>query len=245
MKSLRIAGLCLVAMFVMSMVAAGTASAEPTVFESCQEGAAGTKYEENLCEKASGTGKFAIAEIKGTESAIGIGSLRLADTKVPIVGTVEVSCTGETKGTVGPGKFARVEKIENINCTPGTNCEKIEKNPEPRNLPWQNEIAEGGARAKITATNGKGAGWAVTCKVLGITKTDECTTEEGSVSKTRVRSPGFFTGAKRWLLLFDFETSSANAKCTIGGANSGRVRGTVAVLRFSIVGGKFEDLNLL
>jgi hypothetical protein len=223
----RIAGLCLVAMFAVSMVAAATASAAP-VWEQCSEGASGTKYETDQCLKTSSTGKWAWEEVKGTEKALGLGTLTLRDTNVPIAGTVEVGCTGESKGSVGPGKFARIEKIENIKCAAGKNCEKIIKIAEPINLPWQTELIEegGNIRNKITAVNGKGAGWAMTCRVLGIEGADECTSEEGT---TLIEDE---SGSVESI----FDSKTAKAKCSVGGAKSGEVLGTVGVAMANGVG---------
>jgi hypothetical protein len=127
-----------VAIVACSGVAATSALAAP-VWEQCIEGATGTKYE-SQCKTASAAGAWAWAEVKGTEAVKGSSSLTLKDTKVPIVGTVEIKCTGDllgvvSEGTIGPGKYARLEKIENIQCSPGKNCEKIEGLAEPRNLP--------------------------------------------------------------------------------------------------------------
>ncbi len=209
-----------VAIAVFFGVAASSALATP-VWEQCIEGGAGTKYETNQCVKASGTGKWAWSEVTGTEAVKGRSSLTLKDTKVPIVGTVEVKCTGAilgavSQGTIGPGKFARLTKAEEIQCSPGKNCEKLEEVAKPLNLPWQTELAEesGKVRGKITATNGKGPGWAVKCKVLGISKTDECTTENSSGAIENAVSNG------ELLVRGIFDAKSANGNCTIGGSGA-------------------------
>ena len=214
-------------MFAMSMAMVATASAAPHWLH-CEKGAAGTKYEDNNCSKANPGGEWAWKEVTGTEEVVSHGSLTLADIKVPVEGTVLVDCTGTDKGTVGPGKFDRITAIENIVCVAGTHCEKLEKAAEPLNLPWQTELVEenGTLRDKIKAENGKGAGWAVTCKVLGVTKTDECLTEEGS---TLVENK--LTSGKEQLVLNDFEEKSPKAKCSVGGAEAGEVKGTIALLQ--------------
>jgi len=229
MKSIRIAGLCLVAMFAVSMVAAGTASAAP-VWEHCEKGASGTKYETGQCRKVGTTNEFGWQEVKGTEAVRSHGSLLLTDTKVPIAGEVSVSCSGANVGFVGPGKFDRITEITEIRCVPDKNCEKIEKEVEPRNLPWQTEVVEEGGETRdlIRATDGEGAGWAVTCKVLGITDTDVCTTEEGSTSLANVLTPGV---AGELLVLAKFEAKSAKATCSLKKEKSGEVKGSIANLQ--------------
>ncbi len=104
MKLLRTAGLCLVAMFAMSMVAAGTASAAEPVWEHCvteKASEAKSKYTEHQCETASGTGGWNWREVKGTEAVVSHGSLVLKDTGT-LIGTVAVSCSGEKQGVCWP-----------------------------------------------------------------------------------------------------------------------------------------------
>ena len=55
MKSIRIAGLCLVSMFAMSMAVSSTASAAP-VWEGCLEGSTTTKYKDSSCTVAEAGG---------------------------------------------------------------------------------------------------------------------------------------------------------------------------------------------
>ncbi len=228
MKSIRIAGLCLVAMFVMSMVAAGTASAAAG-WLTCKESATTTKYETAGCVKASATGKFGFEEVKGTEAARALGSLRLIDTKVPIVGKVAVLCTGEGKGSVGSGAFSRTEKIEEIECSPGENCEKVEKKAEPRNLPWQGELAEEGGvkRNRIKAEGGEGPGWAVSCRVLGITKEDVCVVPNAEKPFTNVANEVINNVQA---VSLSFVAAAPKANCSVGGAKSGEVLGSVGLL---------------
>jgi hypothetical protein len=225
MKVIRIAGSCLVTMIAMNIGMVGTASAALT-WKTCGEGASGTKYETNQCEKISGTGKFGWEEIKGTEGAVAPATLMLADTKVPVVGTVEVTCSGEGLGSAGPGKFSRIDKIENITCSPGKNCESVKETAKPLHLPWQGELEEVGTekRNNLTGTGG-GPGWAVTCKVLGFEKTDECTIEKGAFT---VGFPVKTVTNNHFLLLalLDFTAQSPNANCTVGGAETGRIRGS-------------------
>jgi hypothetical protein len=233
MKLLRMAGLCLVAMCVMGMVAAGTASAAPS-WATCKEGAAGTKFSGEQCTTAESTGKWGWEELKGTEAAIGLGTLILRDTKVPIEGTVEVSCTGEAFGSVGPGALSRTEEIKNIKCKAGKNCEEITKEVEPVNLPWRGELTEESSteRNKLTSTagNGKGPGWSVTCRVLGITKTDECTVNTGYTTPSNLFDPYHGTTTNSWLILLDFLSTAPKANCEVGGTGSGEVIGSIGIL---------------
>jgi hypothetical protein len=245
MKLLRTAGLCLVAMLVMSMVAAGTASAAVPTWETCgTKGAAeaNSKYAGEECTEASSTGKYAWEEVKGTEAAIGLGTLILRDTKVPIEGTVEVSCTGEAIGSVGPGAFSRTEKIENISCTAGKDCEElVKKTVEPRNLPWQGELKETEKAARNYISNGKtgkeAPGWAVTCRVLGIEKTDVCTISTGYTAVSNLFDPYHGTTQNVWLALLDFIESAPKANCEVGGEKSGEVIGSIGILMSANRGG--------
>ena len=122
MKFMKIAGLCLVAMLATSLATAASASATP-VWEACLKGASGTKYVNDKCEEASGAGEWAWAEIKGTEKSVSLGSVSLVQEEIPVVGTVEVHCLAEGSGTIGPGRFARTEKLT-YTCSAGKNCRK-------------------------------------------------------------------------------------------------------------------------
>jgi hypothetical protein len=254
MKYLKLAGLCLVAMLMMGMVLAGTASAVGT-YKTCQSGGTGTKYSEENCETASGSGTFSVAELTSTEKGVLNGTVGLADTKVPIAGTVEVSCTAkESRGVVGPGKHGKVTTIKGVECTNVKGCENT-PTAEARNLPWRTELAEVENESKgkeagttLEAESGE-AGWAVKCKVLGVEKADECTTNSGLVGfVSLLYTKGFFNnpaGNKRWLLALRFLETHL-AKCSVGGTGAGRVRGTILLLAFRLNGhGEPEDRNLL
>jgi hypothetical protein len=229
MKSIRIAGACLVAMFALSMALGASASAAP-VWEQCETEKASTspsRYTEGQCVTASSTGAWAWQEVKGTEKVIGLGSLVLRDTKVPIEGTVEVLCTGKSEGTVGPGKFDRVTSITEIKCSPGKDCEKVEK-AEPRDLPWQTELfeTESTVRDKITSGGSGAPGWGLSCTVLGITKEDVCTSESTSVLDRNMLTQEL-TGSRR-LVGLAFE-NAGKANCTVGGEGSGEELGIVGL----------------
>ena len=227
MKSIKFAGLCLVAVFAMSMVAAGTASAAPH-WLACTSGAAGTKYTTGQCTTASSTGTWAWSEPSSTEASVTFATLTLKDN----VFKVTVACTGEGRGSVGPGKFDRINEINHIACKAGTGCEKLEENAKPLHLPWQTELyeTESKIRDKITAVNGEGAGWSVKCKAFGIVQTDECTSEEGSVGVTNASTPGV---SGELLVLGEFDAKTAKANCTKGGAGSGEVTGPTSTLLVS------------
>jgi hypothetical protein len=203
MRFIRIAGLCLVALAAMAMATAATASAAPV-------------WELNG------------AEVKGTEKVMASATLRLFDTKTA-AGESEVECSGTTTGTIGPGKFDRVESVTVSSCKAVKVCEtSFEPKAKAVNLPWQTELfeTEGKVRNKITEVAGKGEpGWAVTCKVI-IEKTDTCTTEtgkEGSTLETNEATHGYVLGA------FERKTSG-KAKCSEGGKESGEVEGIVTTL---------------
>jgi len=236
MKSIRIAGLCFVAVFAMGMVAAGTASAG--VWEHCETekaNAAVSKWTTDQCRTTASQANagFSWQEVNGTEAVRGHGSLVLTDTKTPIVGNVSVQCSSEGRGTVGPGNHDRIEEIVNIICSPGENCEKIENGGKaiPENLPWQTEVVQEGTERRDTIKStitGKEAGWTVSCKVLGITKANTCLNNTGSASLKNVLTAGV---SGELLVLATFDAGSTNAKCTVGGAGAGRVRGAIANLQ--------------
>jgi hypothetical protein len=146
MKSIKIAGLCLVALAAMAMATAATASATP------------------VWEQLNGT---TWSEIKGTEKVIDAGTLKLTDTKGGLTGgVVTVECSGTSTGTVGPGKYDRITTITVANpCRNITGCVGTIK-AEARNLPWQTELFETEGKVRdsvVSEVAGKFPGWKVEC----------------------------------------------------------------------------------
>jgi len=233
MKSIRIAGLCLAAVFVMSMAAAGTASAAPHWLVCLNWGGTGTKYSENQCFKAEGTGKYEWAEVKGTEPVASQGSVTLVTNGVPIVGSVEVKCSGIDEGSVGPGNIARTTEIPkaSIKCVAGKNCEKLIKNAVPVGLPWNTELKETEGVLRGTIRKGAGStsapGWTAECTVLGVTEANTCTTEEGLVNLTNTFTPG--TVGPLLVLANFIKPNKPEAKCTRAGT-TGDVLGGISIL---------------
>jgi hypothetical protein len=231
-KSITTAGLCLVAMLVVSMVAAGSASAAPhwLVCLPEHENTTTTKWESHQCKIAKEHGGWEWSELKGTEAAVGRASLSLSDT---VLGTtVLVDCTGELKGSVGPGKYDRVTEVPeaSIHCVAGENCEDLEEAARPVDLPWQTELfeTENTIRDRLSSGGNGAPGWKVKCKVpiLGPTA-DTCTSEEGSTLQENKVTKGV---EGELLVLGDFESKTRNAKCTVTKEETGKVRGTVALL---------------
>jgi len=198
MRSIRIAGLCLVALAAMAMATAATASAAP-VFE------------------IKGT------EVKGTEKVMASGTLRLFDTKT-LAGSSEVECSGTTTGTIGPGKYDRVESIHITSCIQKKVCENVET-VKPLHLPWQTELTEKGGQVRDTIREVSGEpGWSVTCKTVLGSKTDTCETEtgkEGSTTATNETVHGYVLG--------EFGPTS-KADCSEGGKEAGEVGGIITTL---------------
>ena len=230
----KIAGLCLVAMFAMSMVAVATASAVEAKWEQCSEGTENkepTKYTEHQCVKAAeaNNGKWQWNEVKSTEKVVGGGTLILRDNST-LLGKVAVECAGLDTGTVGPGKFDRIEKITVASCKNVEHCTTLVKPAEPVNLPWQTELyqTENTVRDALRGTaSGKPPGWTVTCEVLGTQVADECTSEEG----TTLLENRLTAGELLVLAVFQGKAKSGSAKCSAGSATSGEVIGSLAVLK--------------
>lgn len=218
---LRIAGLCLVAMFAMGMTMAATASAAP-VWEQCAEGGSTTKYSEHQCVKAESTGKWSWQEVKATEKVVSHLSLTLADIKIPIVGRVAVTCSARDEGSVGPGKLDRIEKITEIKCSTGEHCEEVSE-VEALNLPWQTEIFEIEKTTRDRITNGKtkteAPGWKIKCKVLGFKEEDRCTNNEETTLLSNALEGGVLS------VLASFEGGSGKGECKVGGAGAGEIAG--------------------
>jgi hypothetical protein len=233
MKHLKIAGLCLVSMFVMGMALAGNASATTLLWLLCLEASGLTKYEDNQCTKANGTGKWQSQGLpsggKDTVRLLGF-SLVLSDTGIGT--TVTCGDVGEASGTIEGSKLitniARsnapeaegcTESGEFLTCKPG----KLTK-LEGAHLPWTSENfeTEGKHLANITGTGGT-PGWKITCGGA----TDECT-ESTTAPREGVELLSGVT--KGVLLVLSVFESKNKGNCTVGGTLKGVVKGLVGIL---------------
>ncbi len=112
MKSIKIAGLCFVAMFAMSVAAVATASAQP-VWEQCsteKAASAITKYTNSECNVVGAPNAWAWQEVKNTEKVTSTAALKLGDEKT-VLGESAVECLGTDTGVIGPGKFDKIQTI--------------------------------------------------------------------------------------------------------------------------------------
>ncbi len=234
MKHLKIAGLCLVSMFVVSMAFSATASA---TWEHCTKGAVAglTKWTDHNCSTASGTGEWQWKAINNTEEVRLKGSLKLTDTKVPIVGKVSAECSGEGIGAVGPGQLGRVNEIKTSapQCRKLENCEEV-VSAEAVNLPWQTEAyntEEGKHFNRLSGTGNGEPGWNISCKVLGIVKADKCVQEAAAPESISLENKSTVVGSETELLVLATFTHKTKANCEVGGAKAGEVTGNLATLQ--------------
>ncbi len=225
MKHLKIAGLCLVAVFVMGMVVSASASAVAPTWEQCrtekEPKEPPTRWSDSKCSVASSTGSWQWEELKTTEQVSSQATLRLIDKKAT-GGLSEIQCGGTDNGWIGPNKYDQITSIS----VKASNCKRVAglcitvEAVEARHLPWQTELfeTEGRIRDKITETGNGEPGWKVKCSGVE----DECLTEagkEGSTLESNEQATGVALG--------EFDEKSGKAKCSIGGAGQGEVRGLV------------------
>lgn len=234
MKSIRIAGLCLVSMFAMSMVISATASAAAPVWEGCLEGSTTTKYTTSSCVTA-GAGSFGWVEIKNTDKTTSKGfTLTLRDKEAP-GGSSEIRCTAENEaeGVVGPGNSGKITKAEvkntKTNCTRLTGaCEagKVEK-VVGAGLPWQTTLFETEKKVltKIEADSASEPGWSIVCKVAGLNVTDTCTSTGKKYEQASLEN--VLSGGVQ-LVLGKF-TKANEAECTLSKKVSGQVEGNFSI----------------
>jgi hypothetical protein len=223
MKSIKIAGLCLVAMFVVSVVTASVASAKVPEWKQCRESSgAGTKWEDSKCTKPSKSGKWEWKQLETKEAVTSIATLKFRD-KNTLLGEVEIQCQGTDEGTVGPQSKDEITSItiELKQCKVLKNCEKIES-ISIIHLPWETRLAEenGQQRDKIKSSGAGAPGWVITCHTGLGNVSDECTSETGSTLMEDLEN-----GTVNAI----FEKESGKAKCTqstLGSKESGEVEGT-------------------
>ncbi|MGH2852876.1 MAG: hypothetical protein ACRDLF_01625 [Solirubrobacteraceae bacterium] len=240
MKHLRIAGLCLVSMFVMSMALAGNAAAALLWLVCLERSGTLTKYNNNQCTEASGTGKWqslgltVCPENCSDTVRLLAFTLKLEDSNAA---AIQCSDVGNSTGLIESGntgiiREARITKAlaeslcevrkPFLTCKAAGNIEGV----EGRNLPWTIEIftTENKNLTQIKAEKGK-PGWAVTCGGA----TDTCEEEAGKPEFAELLN-GVTKGVL--LVLARFEEKGP-AKCSVGGVGAGHVTGLVAVLLWS------------
>ncbi len=230
MKSIKITGFCLVAMtmLVVSMVAAGTASAAPHWLVCLKEntGTTTTKWNSSQCTTAAPSGGWEWSELKNTElPVVTHGTLTLED-EISSGTTVAVTCSGNDTGRITGPKTGKVETITGITCAKGENCGTLDKNAEPVHLPWNTELyeTEGAIRLAIKSSGAGKPGWEVECTVAGIKKKDECTSEGGNAVLENKATPSL-------LVLITFsKPNNPKAECSLTKALTGDVLGTIALL---------------
>ncbi len=253
MKHLKVAGLCLVSMLMVSMALAGTASAQP-LWLACLSGTANqapTKYTTNQCSTANQTtGTFQWNEVSGTDKVTILAmSLRLTDEKATggksTIKCNHISLGGE--GIVGPGNKGKITVAKAPK--PKTECERVEggckagevEKVEGVHLPWQTELyeTEGQAQTRIEADGNGEPGWEVECNsLLGLEK-DLCETEgpanDEVVTLLNVNTSGVLLVLGKFLVL-------RRAKCSQGGAKAGLVLGQLAILLASGAGLRIDPV---
>jgi hypothetical protein len=234
MKCIKIAGLCLVCIVSIGMAAPVASSATP-VWEICTEGGSATKYSEDNCVSAEGSGKWEWNEIKNTEKAIGTGlTLTLVDTKV----SAGVLCVagGEEEGIAGPGSMGKITSLKvsspKTNCRGEGGCTEVEA-VEGIHLPWLTKLSEKEGEVFETVENaGSGEpGWKVKCNTALGKETDEC--EAGQPPPLEERNT--LTQLRRENLTLSY-FMPYKWKCSLGGAESGEFVGHIARLSPRVAG---------
>jgi len=243
MKSLKIAGLCLASMLMMSMALAGTAAAAP-LWLLCLEGTEGslpTKYTTNQCTTAAGSNKgkwesVSLGNKTDTVKAVAL-SLRLEDEKGELGAAVVVKC-GEVKGGKGVIEGSNLIIREAKAPSAKTECEasgsgifKVCKTSsleavEGVHLPWKVEISvsSGTYTGKIQPDGAGEPGWKVRCGGV-----EDICESEGPGTLVETTGSAGTVSAGVLLVLAKFKEPNSG-KCSVGGAKAGKVAGFTAVL---------------
>jgi hypothetical protein len=216
MRSMKIAVLCLVALVMMSMGMAVSATAATPGWEICRKGASGTKYTAEGCTTASGSGEWAMVELKTTEKTANVGSIALKATEVPVVGTVEITCSVEGVGYIGPENHGGEESVT-YNCKSEKGCEKFNEKTGvvPANLPWHEEALETEGLVveaeKHGSTEKEGPGVNITCTILGVEESIECRAKGGIVQDEELLNVTSFPLTR--LVLHEFLVERPSDRC--------------------------------
>ncbi len=243
MKHLKVAGLCLVSMLVLGMALAGNVSAAP-LWSLCLEGSGLTKYSSNQCTEAASTGKWQSLGLPPGGSAtvrLLAFSLRLEDTGAGVVVECpDAGALGSGVGLVESANQGQITKMEFnepekegckvvkgfLTCTAGA-LEKI----KGVGLPWTTEITETEGKSASQIMSSSSPGWSVSC---GGT-TDECVEEENKPESVELESKV----TKGVSLVLAILESKGKEKCSVGGAEKGKISGL-----FSISSGSGDGLKM-
>jgi hypothetical protein len=157
--------------------------------------------------------------------------LTFTDLKTPVVGEAAVKCAGVFDGTINAeGKDETTEVLntagEKISATPlsglallCTDVKNCEGTSEvwPIGLPWKTKLESPGETEEAVddTTSSSKLGYEVSCTVLGIKETDECTQSLTAPQLEGPSEPGP-------LMVFKEENA---ASCTLSKENSGDVSG--------------------
>jgi len=228
MKHLKIAFGLVLAAGLMAVVASPAMAVPRWVH--CVKSETG-KYSNGLCN-AAGSG-WETKELVGTSEVTSSGELELEDTKAT-GGAVAVKCKGEDTGwvanlTTGAGEDGTAT-VTNVTCTRVIDglCEAVVE-VKARNLPWGTRLVENKSEVRDELVSGNHneigngePGWSVTCKTILGNVTDTCELS-GTTQNVRANRA---TGKTEFV--FDKITEEKKAKCSQGGAGTGRVTGTIS-----------------
>ena len=223
MKKSHLIGITLIAVFAFGAMAATSAFAEV--------GMEWLLHEEKLLSET------VLGEI-ATE-----GELLLEEMEAPFVGKSVVHCSGVAEGTLGPEGLDLIEEVfglkgepvNDLTCEALEGCETSGTTPplvEPVNLPWESELVLVGTTVRDnvrSAVAGKAPGYKVTCLVLKLSTTDECT---GNISYLMENMPA----ESDVLALVDATTNNPPALCTASGKESGLQSEEDTLLIYSLTG---------
>jgi hypothetical protein len=233
MKSFRLVGVAMLALFAFGAVLAASASATVTFL---------------LAEWL--VGGVAITSELLAESP---GSLILKDKGLK----ASIECTGSFDGWVGPNSLGYTSEVLNANkeaistsnleglalpCTPVESCSGTAPEVWPVNLGWETDVElmeDSGAIYYVSLTSphadGGQPGWSIVCTVLGIKEEDECTFgEEGSVAELTL------SGTSLLVVLSESFTELAGgrlASCSLGGSETGEVTSSKGGAPLEVSGG--------
>lgn len=165
MRKIKVWGLAFSAMFLISGLAAASASAHQWTLNN--------------------------APITTAVPTSGSGTLELTDTNGFFGSTVTVKCSGTTTGTAGPGAADTTSTVTVSSCT---TVSGVCSSPTATavDLPWKTELstdAKGVLRDTIKSDGNGAPGYTVTCTVFGSTIKDKCTSERGQPKVTINTSP--------------------------------------------------------
>ncbi len=220
MKRIMIAIGFLAAASAMMLTAQPALAAMTPEWAQCEEALenGSGQWSTSSCNSTSGELNWETRAVSATREMTSSGTVEVTDKKAE-GGELTVKCKETDAGWIGREGLDKESSVTLSSCTrvAGT-CEEKELKVKAIDLPWNTQLAEKEGKIRdLIKAGGGGPGYTIECGK----KTIECT---GAVTMAMSDSSGGEVQAE-----FDKTSEAEKGTCSVGGAESERVHGTIDI----------------